>query len=461
MRSGSSAATSGSLFVRRNTRMPLRARSAASPSPAIWAMKAGRVPTSPGLVKSRSAHRSPRPFSIGVPVSATRVRAGSRRSCWAVSLAGFLMAWASSRTIRAHGRSASASTSRTAVPYVVMTTSASATSDSSSSAVAREAPWWTTTRSWGVKRAASAAQLPTTAGGAMTSTGPWPVVRAMWARTVGVLPRPMSSARQPPSSTASRKPSQDERLGLVAAELAGEALRPGGGGVGRGLRLLEQLGGPAGPGHGHPTERRCLQAEPVAEDLGAGQRRHAGPLGQRGRGLLEVDPVQLDPAPAGLHERPGLGGQAGDVGRGELDVVEHHRPAHVAELVGTDVRLAGGLGEQAEHGAGPAARQGRHPDVEAGGLQLGAGDGHQLPRLVLAQHDLAPAHGARAVQDGEHALEPDELVGQQPWWVRRRPAPPRSAAAGPWPPGRAPTGTRRRWRRAARAGRPGGAGAAR
>ena len=31
----------------------------------------GRVPTRPGLVKSRIAHRSPRPFSIGVPVSAS------------------------------------------------------------------------------------------------------------------------------------------------------------------------------------------------------------------------------------------------------------------------------------------------------------------------------------------------------------------------------------------------------
>ena len=101
-RSGSSAATSGSVLVRRNTRMPLRARSAASPSPDSWAMNAGRAPTRPGLVKSRIAHRSPRPFSIGVPVSASRVRAGMRRSCCAVSLAGFLIACASSRTSRSH-----------------------------------------------------------------------------------------------------------------------------------------------------------------------------------------------------------------------------------------------------------------------------------------------------------------------------------------------------------------------
>ena len=61
-------------------------------------MNVGRGPTRPGLVKSRIAHRSPRPFSIGVPVSASRVWAGMRRSCWAVSLAGFLIACASSST---------------------------------------------------------------------------------------------------------------------------------------------------------------------------------------------------------------------------------------------------------------------------------------------------------------------------------------------------------------------------
>ena len=65
-------------------------------------MNCGRVPTRPGLAKSRIAQRSPRPFSIGVPVSAMRVRAGIRRSCCDVSLAGFLIACASSRTTRAH-----------------------------------------------------------------------------------------------------------------------------------------------------------------------------------------------------------------------------------------------------------------------------------------------------------------------------------------------------------------------
>ncbi len=88
-----------------------------------------------------------------------------------------------------------------------MTRSAPATSVASCSAVLRDAPWCTTTRRPGVNLAASAAQLPTTAGGAITRAGPPPAVRAMWASIVGVLPRPMSSARQPPSSTESRKPS--------------------------------------------------------------------------------------------------------------------------------------------------------------------------------------------------------------------------------------------------------------
>src|SRR5262249_53451904 len=95
----SSAATTGSTLVRRNTRRPLRADSAASGSPDSWATKVDRSPTRPGFTKSSTAHRSPSPFSMGVPVSASRLPADRRRSCWAVSLAGFLMAWASSTTL--------------------------------------------------------------------------------------------------------------------------------------------------------------------------------------------------------------------------------------------------------------------------------------------------------------------------------------------------------------------------
>ena len=109
----------------------------------------------------------------------------------------------------------------------------------------------------------------------MTSAGPSPAVRARWASTVGVLPRPMSSARQPPSSTASRKPSQRQRLGLVAAQLAVEAL-------GRGDRRRSTPRWPSGQmSVAQPLpcdddaagERRTLEAERVAQDLGAGELR--------------------------------------------------------------------------------------------------------------------------------------------------------------------------------------------
>ena len=112
---------------------------------------------------------------------------------------------------------------------------------------ARFAPWCTTTRRPGVKRAASAAQLPTTAGGAITSAGPVAGARERGGRaSSGVLPRPMSSARQPPSPAGVEEAEPRQRLGLVAAQLADEARRARVTGsaddVGRGG---EQVGGPA------------------------------------------------------------------------------------------------------------------------------------------------------------------------------------------------------------------------
>jgi hypothetical protein len=56
--------------------------------------------------------------------------------------------------------------------------------------------------------------------------------------------------------------------------------------------------------------------------------------------------VEGDPAAAGPHERAGLGGQAGDVGGVELDVVEHGRPADVGQLVGADDGGRRRVGEQ-------------------------------------------------------------------------------------------------------------------
>ena len=60
------------------------------------------------------------------------------------------------------------------------------------------------------------------------------------------------------------------------------------------------------------------------------------PFGERvGRGR-EVGLVDRDPAAAGADQRPRFLGELVDLGGGELDVVEHRRPAHVGELVGAD-----------------------------------------------------------------------------------------------------------------------------
>ena len=136
-------------------------------------------------------------------------------------------------------------------------------------------------------------------------------------------------------------------------------------------------------------------------------------LGERGGRLLEVDPVDLDPAPPGLHQRPGLAGQPGDLGGGELDVVEQHRPRHVAQLVGADDRAAGRLGEQPQRRRRLAPRQRRHAHVEAGGGEGRAGDGHQLPRLVLAERHLAAALRRRPVERREQPAEAHPLGGHR------------------------------------------------
>ena len=86
------------------------------------------------------------------------------------------------------------------------------------------APWCTTTRRPGVNRAASAAQLPTTAGGAMTSAGPSPAV----AGEVGEHRRRLAQAHVEGEAAAElggvEEAEPGERLGLVAAQLAVEAL---------------------------------------------------------------------------------------------------------------------------------------------------------------------------------------------------------------------------------------------
>ena len=97
----------------------------------------------------------------------------------------------------------------------------------------------------------------------------------------------------------------------------------------------------------------------MAEDGRAGQLRRLGPVGERLGGRLEVGPVQLDPLAPDPHQRPGLGGEAVDVGGVELDVVDHHRPADGGQLGGAHLGLAPErLGVQLEAGGGTLAGQG-------------------------------------------------------------------------------------------------------
>ena len=66
----------------------------------------------------------------------------------------------------------------------------------------RVLPWWICTSSFGVNRCASLLQLRTTLSGHTTRCGPGRSTR--WANVVAVLPRPMSSARQPPRPSLAR-----------------------------------------------------------------------------------------------------------------------------------------------------------------------------------------------------------------------------------------------------------------
>jgi len=110
----------------------LRARNAASPSPRLGDER-GRVDEA-GLVKSRMAHRSPRPFSDRIGYGQAMRSGRDPPQLLAPSRWRVLDGLASSRITRSHASPLRASTSRTAVRMWVTTTSASATSASSAAA---------------------------------------------------------------------------------------------------------------------------------------------------------------------------------------------------------------------------------------------------------------------------------------------------------------------------------------
>ena len=307
-----------------------------------------------------------------------------------------------------------------------------------------------------MKRAASAVQLPTTAGGAITSAGPGAGAGEQVRQHRRRLAETHVEREAAAEAGLVEEAEPGERFRLVAAQLADEAV----GHAGRRRRDVgrrrEQIGRPTAADDVDATaQRRTFDAEREAQHRGARELGGVGALGQRfGRGR-EVGAVDRDPALAGTDERARFLGQPRDVGGGELDIVEHRRPAHVRELVRADHRLRRRVDEHAQRRRRLAPRQRGHAHVEAGRDELRTGDGHQLPRFVLAQDDLAAPDAAGSRQRGQHALEARGLVfepGAARARVRRSRA--RSARARPSGPTRTPRGARRCRRREDRGARP-------
>ena len=255
---------------------------------------------------------------------------------------------------------------------------------------------------------------PTTAAGATTSTGPSPIGAGDVGEHGGGLAEAHVERQATAQSGGVEEPEPRQRLGLVAAQLPLEAVELGDRRRRAPSRALEQVGRPTAAGQRHapaegpspsrPRPWRRISA-PVSWVVLARSARAAAASFRSTRSSSTQRPRALTSGRA-------CRGEARHLGRGQLDVVEHHRPAHVAELVGADHRFARRLGEQPQPRVQLASRQGRHPHLEPGRLQLGAGDRHQLPRLVLAEHDLPPAEPAGTVQHRQEALQADQLVGQ-------------------------------------------------
>ena len=218
---GSSRSTSGASFARRSTNGPTRARrrssARASRRTSIGRAKlrsnASREPSSPGLTSSMIAQSSPRRFSIGVPVSASVRFRGRRRNARWRFVRAFFTSCASSRSSRSHATPARRSASRVATSYEVTTTSLAA-------AVSRKAA----PRSRARAVMEMDAQIPARTGRSRAPTAGRrssgrrrasgrrrhrpPAPRRSVAMACTVLPRPMSSARIPPTRRSLRSRSQ-------------------------------------------------------------------------------------------------------------------------------------------------------------------------------------------------------------------------------------------------------------
>ena len=156
----------------------------------------------------------------------------------------------------------------------------------------------------------------------------------------------------------------------------------------------------------------------MAQDLGPGELGGGRPARPGRPRLLEVGPVELDPAAAGLDQRAGpLGVQPGDVGGGQLDVVEDRRPRDVAELAGAHDRVAGRLSQEAQRRRRAAAdRAGTRTSKPAASSEAPV-TVISSQAFLLVEVDLAPALAARPQQGGEDAFEAG--AGRRPGaWCR-------------------------------------------
>ena len=239
-----------------------------------------------------------------------------------------------------HVTAASASTSRTAVAYVVITTSAPAISAASCAADDRDGAVVDDDAQPGHEAGGLGSPVADDRGRGDDERRVLPGR----ARQLGEHGRRLAEPHVERQAAAElgrvEEADPRQRLGLVGAQLADEALRPGDRRHRRRAGTPEDVVGPAvALDDDAATQPGPVETDAVAQDLGAGELRDRLALGERGRRLFEVDPIDLDPAAAGLHERARLAGQSRHVGGGELDVVEQHRPRHVAELVGADHRV--------------------------------------------------------------------------------------------------------------------------
>ena len=120
--------------------------------------------------------------------------------------------------------------------------------------------------------------------------------------------------------------------------------------------------------------------------------------------------VQGDPSTARSHQWASLLGEAGDIGCGEFDVVEHGGPADIGELMGPDAGLPAALRPEPKRRSRLAPREGGDTNIETGIGERGSDDGHELPGLGLTEHDLTSAETAGSLEGREESFQTHEVA---------------------------------------------------